>query len=149
MITNVISNGDATEKDLKSTFTGRLLGRRILSVAAGLLSIVLLSIGTDAVLQQMGVLPSGPLFDSGLLLLATAYRSVYAVVGGYITAILAPDRPLRHAFALGLVGTALGIVGAVATWGLSPPWYPLALVVLGLPCVLAGGKLFQLRSGRR
>jgi peptidoglycan/LPS O-acetylase OafA/YrhL len=133
---------------MKATHRGRLMVRRILSVAAGLVAVVVLSVGTDAVLHQMGVLPYGPLYDTGLLLLATTYRSVYTVLGGYITAGLAPDRPMRHALALGVLGVGLAIVAVVTTWGqgLGPAWYPLALVALALPCVLCGGWLFELRS---
>ncbi len=63
--------------------------------------------------------------------LALAYRIVFAVVGCYIAARLGPDRPMQHAYVLGIVGLVLGIIGAAATWnagpGLGPKWYPLAL----------------------
>jgi hypothetical protein len=38
-----------------------------------------------------------------LFLLATAYRIVYGVAGSYVTARLAPDRPMQHALALGML----------------------------------------------
>ena len=83
---------------------------------------------------------AGPLW-----LLATAYRIVYGVAGSYITARLAPDRPMMHALVLGIVGVALSIAGAVVAWGkgpeFGPTWYPLALIAIALPCAWAGGKL--------
>jgi len=123
------------------------------AVLAGVLAIVVLSIGTDVVLHATGVFPPWfqPMADA-LFLLATAYRIVYGVAGGYITARLAPDRPMQHALALGAVGAALSIVGAVATWGrgpaFGPAWYPLALVALAMPQCWAGGRLhgMQLRA---
>ena len=83
-------------------------------------------------------------FD-GALLLATVYRTVYGVVGSYIIARLAPDRPMQHALVGGVIGLALSIVGAVATWNrvptFGPHWYPVALIVTALPCAWVGGKL--------
>src|SRR5258707_624496 len=90
-------------------------------------------------------------YDAALLL-ATAYRIVFGIAGSYITARLAPDRPMRHALLGGFIGLALSILGAAATWNrgpaFGPHWYPLVLVVTVLPTAWAGGKLrlMQLRA---
>ena len=80
-----------------------------------------------------------------LFLLATFYRVAYAMLGSYITARVAPDRPMQHALLGGLVGLVLSTAGAAATWNrgaeFGPHWYPLALVVTALPCAWVGGKL--------
>jgi hypothetical protein len=113
--------------------------RRVGAVLAGFLIIVILSIGTDAVLHITGVFPGfgKPMADS-LFLLATAYRIVYGVVGCYVTARLAPDRPMQHALILGAVGVLVSVAGAVATWGkgpeFGPAWYPLAIIAISMPC---------------
>ena len=83
---------------------------------------------------------------TGLLFgLATVYRTIYTIAGGYITARLAPDRPMRHAMVLGAIGMAAATAGTVATWGLGPEfgpkWYPISLVVLALPSIWAGARL--------
>jgi uncharacterized membrane protein HdeD (DUF308 family) len=122
------------------------LGRGIVAVLAGVLVIVILSVGTDAVLHAIGIFPQpGQMMSDRLFLLATAYRTAYGVAGGYITARLAPSRPMQHALVLGAVGVVLGTVGAVATWNRVPPlgphWYPLALVVLAVPQCWLGGVL--------
>ena len=39
--------------------------------------------------------------SDALFLLATVYRSLYAVAGSYVTARLAPHRPMKHALAGG------------------------------------------------
>ena len=127
--------------------------RRIGAVLAGLLAGIILSIGTDMVLHATGVFPpwGQPMGDS-LFLLATAYRTVYAVVGSYIAARFAPDRPMQHALVLGVVGLAVSITGTVATWdrgpAFGPKWYPLALIALAMPSTWAGGRLLgvQLRA---
>jgi hypothetical protein len=131
---------------------GRRMGRSILAVAAGMLLIIVLSIGVDLILHAAGVLPAlGEPTSDGLLLLATAYRTVITVGGGYLTARLAPRRPMRHALALGVVGLVLGTIGVVATWNAGPAfeqkWYPIALTVLAVPCSWVGGALHERRRG--
>ena len=118
------------------------------AVLAGFLAIVILSVGTDTILEQTGVLPRGALFDTGLLLLALMYRSLYSVIGAYITARLAPDRPMRHALALGVWGIFMSALGTLAARDLGPAWYGFALVVVSLPLAWLGGREFELRSAR-
>jgi len=135
----------------------RRLGRSVGAVLAGIVVGVILTIGTDVVLHAIGVFPpwgqSMAGFD-GALLIATVYRTVYGVVASYITARLAPDRPIAHALTGGVVGLAVSILGAVLTWNkgpaFGPHWYPLALVVLAIPQAWAGGTLrvMQLRARR-
>lgn len=116
------------------------------AVLAGFLAIVILSVGTDTILEQAGVLPEGALFDTGLLLLALMYRSLYSVIGAYITARLAPNQPMRHALALGVLGIVVSSFGTLAARDLGPAWYGFALVLVSLPLAWLGGKEFELRS---
>ena len=57
--------------------------RSIGAVFAGLIFILVTHTGTDALLETAGVLPppGQPLYDTGLLLLASAYRGVFSIVG--------------------------------------------------------------------
>jgi hypothetical protein len=68
---------------------------------------------------------------------------VFTVLGGYVTAALAPRAPIAHVLILGTIGALLATAGAVSTWNAGPEfgphWYPVLLVVTALPCVLAGG----------
>jgi len=121
------------------------------AVAAGVVTIVVLTTAVDVVLHAAKVFPPwGVPIDDRLSLLATAYRIVLSVGGAYLTAALAPQSPMKHALILGVVGTLLGLVGVVATWGkgLGPAWYPIALAVLALPQCWAGGKLHEVRQSR-
>jgi len=117
--------------------------KSILAVVAGLLTVVVLSIVTDTILETAGIFPppTEGLFVTWMLLLAFAYRTLYNVVGGYVTASIAPANPLRHAFILGCIGTVLGIVGVVVGWDLSEHWYPIALAVEAIPTCWLGGRL--------
>ena len=128
--------------------------RSVGAVLAGLLLIVVVSTATDAVLHATGVFPpAGQPMADALFLLATAYRVVYGVAGGYIAARLAPDRPMAHALALGGVGVVVSTAGAMATWNagpeFGPKWYPLLLIATALPCAWAGGRLLGAQSRAR
>jgi len=117
--------------------------RSVGAVVAGFVAVAVVSTLVDVVLHAAGVYPpwSEPIGD-GLSLLATAYRVVITIAGGYLTARLAPNRPLAHAVALGLIGIVGAAAGAAATWNLQlgPHWYPLALVATALPCTWIGGR---------
>jgi hypothetical protein len=124
----------------------------IWAIAAGVLFIIVVSTLVDIVLHLTNVYPpmDQPLNDS-LALLATSYRIVISVAGAWLTARLAPNKPMWHAMVLGVVGTVLGLVGVVATWnlGLGPRWYAIALAVLAIPQCWAGGKLYEMTSGKQ
>ena len=115
------------------------------AVLAGFLAVVVLSVGTDFVLESFGIFPSQSepaAYTAGLLMVALVYRCVYTVAGGYVTARLAPNRPMRHATILGFVGIVAGTLGVVVSWNLTPHhWYPIALVITALPCTWLGGRL--------
>lgn len=126
--------------------------RSIVAVLAGALAGIVVTLGTDVVLHKAGVFPPwGQPTGDAPLLLATAYRTVYGVAGSYITARLAPNRPMMHALILGAIGTLASIVGAVVTWNKGPEfgahWYPVALVVLAMPQSWLGGKWRELQLG--
>ena len=126
--------------------------KSIWAVVAGVLVIIIVTTVVDVALHALGVFPpmDQPL-DDKLSLLATSYRIVISIGGAWLTARLAPANPMKHALILGLVGTVLGLVGVVATWnrGLGPRWYPIALAVLAIPQCWVGGKLYEMRSGKR
>jgi peptidoglycan/LPS O-acetylase OafA/YrhL len=142
------------ERMMNETHPPRRVLRSIGAVLAGFLATFILSIATDLVLHAAGVFPPwGQPMSDALFVLATVYRTIYTVAGGYVTARLAPGRPMAHALALGIVGLFAAVAGTVATWNkgpeFGPKWYPLALVVLAIPCVLFGGKLAQHATARK
>ncbi len=123
----------------------RNVPRSFAAVFAGIVTVVALSLGTDQILHELHVYPpwGEPMRDTAPNLLALTYRSVFNVVGGYVTARLAPRSSMRHAIALGVVGSVLGLVGAIATipMNIGPAWYPIGLVVTALPGCWLGGVL--------
>ena len=115
------------------------------AVLTGFITVVILSIGTDFILESLSIFPpqSDPkAYLTWMLVLALAYRSLYTVGGGYVTARLAPDRPMRYVIILGFVGIAAGTIGVIVSWNFSPDhWYPISLVIGAMPCTWLGGKM--------
>ena len=116
--------------------------RSIGAVFAGIVTVVVLSTGTDFVLEH-SILPemNTPAASPGWLALALAYRVIYGALGAYVVARLAPARPMMHAMILGVIGTLLGVLGIVALWSFGNHWYPIALAVLAVPQSWAGARL--------
>lgn len=131
---------------MSDTNQPRSIPRSIGAVLAGFIAVVVLSIGTDAALVAAKIFPpldQPTLFTTPLLLLATVYRSIYSVVGSYLAARLAPNRPMGHALALGALGFVAATAGAIIMRDHGPAWYPIALIVLAMPCAWMGGVLHR------
>ncbi len=113
------------------------------AVVAGVLVIVILSVATDALLEKVGFFPPPDkgLFATNLLAIALFYRTIFAFIGGYVTARLAPVNPLKHVKILLAIGTVMGILGVIGGWNLSAHWYPISLVITSGIAVWFGGKL--------
>jgi hypothetical protein len=116
--------------------------RSILAILAGIVVGAFLSVATDAVLAALGLIPlSNDVW--WMLQVALTYRAIYTVLSGYVTAALAPNRPLNHAVTLGVIGVVMTIIGTIANWDKSSgnAWYPIALILITLPCTYLGGRL--------
>ena len=136
-----MSNGVAEE-----TIRSPKIGRSILALLAGFIVNVVLALGTDFALQAAHILPAigrEPMNDPQSAL-AAAYRTLYAVIGSYVVARLAPYRPMEHALAGAAIGMLIAVAGAIVTWNkdLGPHWYALSLIFLALPTGWAGAKLW-------
>lgn len=126
----------------------RRLLRSTGAVLFGFFTAALLTVATDQLMFALKVFHTSgrPIADASFLV-ATAYRLIYNVAGCYITARLAPRRPMLHAMVIGWVGMVLTAVNTVATWNTAygPHWYPLANVLLALPSAWLGGFLHGMR----
>jgi hypothetical protein len=122
------------------------------AVVAGFVTVAVLSILTDKILEGVGIFPPPDqgFYITWMILLATFYRTVYTIIGGYVTAMLAPQKPMMHVMILAILGLISSIVALVTTWNmdLGPHWYPIALLVLSVPSVWLGGKLQQGRMSQ-
>jgi len=118
--------------------------RSVGAVLGGLIATFIVTTAVDIAMHALGIYPAvGTRMADALFLLALTYRIPFNVGGSYVTARLAPARPLRHALALGVTGTVIATAGAIAMWSSGPAWYSLANIVFALPCAWVGGKLVK------
>ncbi len=113
------------------------------AILAGFIVGAALSVGTDAVLRALKIFPPpGQGFSiPWMIVLAIVYRSLYNIAGCYVTAALAPGKPMLHVTIIGVVGFVLTIAGTVTHADKGPLWYGIALAALAIPCAWAGGTL--------
>lgn len=113
------------------------------AIIAGFAILVILSIVTDSILEKTGIMKTEPFNENPVWLIAIIilYRTIFNTFGCYLTARLAPNKPMRHAIILGVIGVVLTIVGLIAMWDIPPRWYPISLIVLTLPAAWLGGKM--------
>jgi hypothetical protein len=126
-------------------------GRSIWAVAAAFLFVIPASLATDHLFHVLGVFPPyrTPMPQVGLILLATSYRVVYGVFAGWLTARLAPWKPMKHVWIQAAIGQVLGISGIIPalrepeTYG--PLWFPVLLAVTVIPTAWLGGSIYMRR----
>lgn len=126
--------------------------RSVWAVAAGVMVIVFVTTVVDILLHVFGVYPPmGQPMGDALSVLALSYRIVIGIGGAWLTARLAPRKPMKHALILGGVGSGLALIGLLVTWNmdLGPKWYPISLVVLGIPQCWVGGRIRELQAPQR
>jgi hypothetical protein len=121
----------------------KTLLRSIAAILAGFIAGGALSVGTDSLLQALGIFP--PLdegfFIPWMIVLAIVYRSAYNVFGCYVTAALAPKKPMLHVMAIGVVGLILTVIGTITHADKGPLWYGISLAILTLPSAWLGATL--------
>jgi hypothetical protein len=115
------------------------------ALLAGMIVGIVLSLGTDKVLVNMGVIPSDNLWvPATTIWFVLAYRTLYNMLSCYIIARLAPSSPMRLALIAGVIGTLASVAGAIVTkdMNVGPAWYAWTLALLTLPSAWLGGWLY-------
>lgn len=114
------------------------------AIAAGFLTGAILSMGADFIMEKTGMMSMEHFKQSSLTIIwiVIIYRFIFNVAGCYLTARLAPDKPMKHVIIIGIIGTVLSIVGAVAMWEQAIPLYNITIILMSLPSAWLGGKLF-------
>jgi hypothetical protein len=112
-----------------------------------LVTTFVLTTAIDVAFRALGTFPPfGVRMSDSLFAVALAYRIPFNVAGSYVTARVAPNRPMNHALALGITGIVLATAGAIAMGKYGPAWYSLANIVIALPCAWFGGRLYGRRT---
>lgn len=120
------------------------------AIVVGFILVAVLSVGTDTILEATGVFPpitQPQLYTSGHLLFALIFRTVYAGIGGYITALLSPGKSMRDAKILASIGFFVAVIGALSHLNLGNVWYPILLAILSPMFVILGAKMQKRTSG--
>ena len=117
------------------------------AIFIGFILVVIISIVTDLILEKTRTMKQPfDLNSTWFIVFVLFYRSLYATIGAYITALLAPSKPMKHALIGGGVGFALSVLGAIVMWDKPPHWYAISLIIISLPCAWLGGKIFLKRN---
>jgi hypothetical protein len=113
------------------------------AILTGFLAAAILSIISDLVMGKLGLMSMDTFKESPtwVILMVTIYRFIFNVLGCYIAASLAPDRPMRHAMIIGVIGLVLSIIGSIIMWEHAVPWYNISIILMALPSAWIGGKL--------
>jgi hypothetical protein len=125
--------------------------KSFLAVLAGLAVAIVVAVVLDLVMHAAGVYGTQVSdMTTSDWLIALSYRLLSAIGAGWITARLAPSRPMYHAVLLGAIGAAIALLGVVFAWAKSPDlgpiWYSLLLMLSAIPCTWLGGRLAGTRS---
>ncbi|MBL8644837.1 MAG: hypothetical protein JNK21_12950 [Rhodospirillaceae bacterium] len=124
------------------------------AIAAGLLTTIITSTAMDAVMHGTGIFPApGEAMNDGLWAWAALYRLVFAALGCYIAARLAPQNPTKHAWIVGGIGLVLGGVGVAMIMGkgpgFGPAWYAIVVALSAIPAAWLGSLVRerQIKTG--
>jgi hypothetical protein len=125
------------------------MGRSIVAIVTGFIIIGALAQGTSMLLMRTapGAFDANGRGTTAALELAMhAYVFAYATFGCWLTGRMAPNRPMRHALILGVLGLILNITGTAMTWNTAPLWSHLLGVGLVMPAAYLGGLLAERRQ---
>jgi hypothetical protein len=136
----------ADQSRLVPSIVWRQTVRSIGAVAVGFLFIAVLSFGSDILLRVTfpdDIDVQGEIVSVRVLALSLTSAALYATVGCYLTARLAPSRPMWHALVLGVLILIFTVLNTGVLWMLAAMWYKLASLAIVMPCAWIGGWLAE------
>jgi hypothetical protein len=106
--------------------------RSIVAVIAGSITWMVTALGMDGVLMKL--IPAsfganGAVGSVPLLLFMLSYSLLFSVLGGFVTAYLAGRKEIQHAFALGVLQLAMGIMATIQFFDTAPLWFHIACML--------------------
>lgn len=128
------------------------MGRSILAIVVGFVLTGALNMGTTALLSRVApdlVPPPGtPTTNTAALLLISAYVALFGILGCYVTARLAPSRPLLHALIMGGIALAMSIPMTISMWNDAPAWFNVYNLLAVMPYAYIGGSIRERELSR-
>ena len=118
--------------------------KSIVAIFMGIAAGAVLSILSDSIMAAAGYMDMEKFINSPLhiVLIVILYRFVFNTIGCYLTARMAPSRPMLHAMILGTVGVLISVIGMFSMWNKATPFYNIAILLMALPSAWIGGKLY-------
>src|SRR5436190_23023342 len=111
-------------------------------IIAGFLLMAVLSVGADMILRSFFPKAFGT-SQAPLGVLASVftifYTSAFGVVSSYLTATLAPGRPVMHALVLGGIVFLFALGGLVGSWQGAPVWFNVGFLATVVASAWLGG----------
>ena len=119
--------------------------RLIVSIVAGFFFTAISTTVVDHIFHVTKVYPpyGEPFKETGLLIMAFAYRALFAIIGGYITAKIAKKKARKAVLILGTIGTIAWLAGLIKFWDLAPAWYSTGGLILAIPYVFIGLYIYK------
>ncbi len=114
------------------------------AILAGFALGAILSVGADIVMDKMGIMPMDNFKQTPFIIICVVivYRFIFNVMGCYLAARLAPNKPMKHVIIIGVIGTVLSLLGSFAMWDKAIPFYNVSIILISLPSAWVGGQLF-------
>lgn len=129
----------------------RTIFKSIGAILAGFVLGAVLSVGTDFILDKLGIMSmenfrQTPFF---IILVVIIYRFTFNVTGCYLAARLAPNKPMKHAIIMGIIGTVISLAGSISMWESAIPFYNISIIVMSMPSAWLGGYLYVKSQTRK
>lgn len=123
--------------------------RSVIAIVVGFVLIAALSFGADALMSMAyPSLMKDRIENLPILCASLVYVGVFAVFGCYVTARLAPDRPMGHALVLGALGLLFSLAMMPQAWNTVPAWYNILSLLLVMPYAWIGGRIRESQLAR-
>ncbi|MBA3680884.1 MAG: hypothetical protein H0W73_06915 [Bacteroidetes bacterium] len=129
----------------------KTIWKSIGAILTGFILAAFLSIATDMILNLTNIVNMESFKDNSaiIILFVIIYRFIYNVMGCYLTSKLAPNKPMKHALIIGVIGTVFALLGSIAMWDKAVAWYNISVILISLPSAWVGAKLFMMRKSKK
>jgi len=113
--------------------------RSVVAVATGYVAFIVLTYSVWAAFGH----GSEEVPQENFLMLSLLFETPFAVAAGYLAALVAGSREVRHSAGLAMAMALTGLVGLIAGRDVYPIWVHLATLFVLAPSCYLGGRIRQ------